>query len=64
MVWALLAITALYPIVIWAAVFPTPYIDIFELKSWGIAFPLYIWKHPPLPAWVVGAAALLGPRDA
>jgi hypothetical protein len=64
MVWALLAIAALYPVVIWAAAFPTPYIDILELKSWGIAFPLYTWKHPPLPAWVVGAAALLGPRDA
>lgn len=64
MVWTVVAIAALYPIVIWAAAFPTPYIDILELKSWGTAFPLYTWKHPPLPAWVVGAAALLGPRDA
>ncbi len=61
---ALLAITFFYPILLCAAAFPTPYIDIRELVSWGLTFPLTTWKQPPLQAWVLGVTALSGARDA
>jgi hypothetical protein len=64
MVLALLAVAFLYPVVVCAVAYPTPYIDIVELRSWGLSFPLYTWKHPPLQAWVIGAASLIGPVDA
>ncbi len=61
---ALLAIAFLYPILLCAAAFPTPYIDIRELASWGLNFPLTTWKHPPLQTWVIGGTALFWVRDA
>jgi 4-amino-4-deoxy-L-arabinose transferase-like glycosyltransferase len=60
----LLAVALLYPIVLCAAAFPTPYIDLLEMRNWGLAFPLYTWKHPPLQAWVNGIVALTGAHDA
>ena len=61
---ALLTIAFLYPILLCAVAFPTPYIDIRELTSWGLAFPLATWKHPPLQTWINGLAALPGLSDA
>ena len=60
----LLAIAFLYPIVECAIAFPTPYIDLREQINWGLQFPLYTWKHPPLQSWIVGLVALTGARDA
>ena len=64
LVFALLAVALLYPVILCAVAFPTPYIDLLEQRSWGLAFPLYTWKHPPLQAWVNGIVALTGAHDA
>src|SRR5262249_20059925 len=40
------------------------YIDLREQINWGLQFPLYTWKHPPLQSWVAGLVALTGARDA
>lgn len=61
---AIFLIAALYPVVLCATAFPTPYIDIREHASWGASFPLATWKHPPLQSWVIASVAWLGARDA
>lgn len=60
----LLALTFAIPIVLCLTVFPTPAIDLREHINWGINFPLYTWKLPPLEDWLAGLVALTGVRDA
>lgn len=61
---ALLALTFALPVVLCLTVFPTPAIDLREHINWGVNFPLYTWKLPPLEDWVAGLVALTGQRDA
>jgi hypothetical protein len=62
---ALLVLTFLvYPIALCVVFFPTPSADLREQINWGMLWPLYTWKHPPLQSWVIGAVALTGARDA
>jgi len=61
---ALLAVAFLYPILLCALAFPTPFGDLREQINWGLQFPLYTWKHPPLQSWIAGLIALSGARDA
>jgi hypothetical protein len=60
----LLAIAFLYPILLCAFVFPTPFGDLREQINWGLQFPLYTYAHPPLQSWIAGLVALSGARDA
>jgi len=62
---AALAIVAFaYPILVTLIFFPTPSSDLREHIDWGLHFPLYTWKHPPLQSWLAGLIALSGARDA
>lgn len=61
---ALLTLTFLFPVVLCLVAFPTPAIDLREHINWGVNFPLYTWKLPPLQDWLAGAVALTGIRDA
>jgi 4-amino-4-deoxy-L-arabinose transferase-like glycosyltransferase len=60
---ALLAIAFVHPVMISALFFPTPAGDLREQINWGLNFPLYTYKHPPLQSWIAGLAALVGVRD-
>lgn len=60
----LLALTFVFPVVLCLVFFPTPAIDLREHINWGIHFPLYTWKLPPLQDWLAGLVALTGIRDA
>jgi 4-amino-4-deoxy-L-arabinose transferase-like glycosyltransferase len=60
----LITIALLYPVVLCAVFFPTPFADLREQIHWGMNFPLYTWKHPPLQSWVAGIVASTGVRDA
>lgn len=60
----LLAIAIVYPVLACAIVYPTPFADLREHINWGLHFPLYTWKHPPLQSWIAGLVALTGARDA
>jgi hypothetical protein len=61
---ALLALNFLYPVLVCAIFFPTPFVDLREQINWGLTFPLHTWKHPPLQTWIAGVLALTGLRDA
>ncbi len=61
---ALVAVALLYPIAICAIFYPTPFSDLREQINWGLNFPFYTWKHPPMQSWVAGLVALTGARDA
>ncbi len=60
---ALLAFALLYPLMM-SVFFPTPFTDLREHINWGLNFPFYTWKHPPLQSWAAGIVALTGARDA
>jgi len=60
----LLGLAFLYPILLCALALPTPFTDLREQINWGLQFPLYTWKHPPLQSWIAGLVALTGARDA
>ena len=60
----LLALTFVFPVVLCLVFFPTPAIDLREHINWGVHFPLYTWKLPPLQDWIAGLVALTGLRDA
>ena len=60
----LITVELLYPVVLCAVFFPTPFADLREQIHWGLNFPLYTWKHPPLQSWVAGIVASTGVRDA
>jgi hypothetical protein len=64
LVLSILAMAFLYPILVCAVFFPTPYVDLREQINWGLNFPLYTWKLPPLQSWVSALASLVGFRDA
>jgi len=58
----LLVAALLLPIVLAAAVFPTPLYDTRELVAWGRHFPLITPVHPPMMVWAGGVVdRLFGP---
>lgn len=60
----LLALAFVFPVLLCLVFFPTPAIDLREHINWGLHFPLYTWKLPPLQDWLAGLVALTGLRDA
>ncbi len=64
LVLSLLAIAFLYPIVVCAVFFPTPYVDLREHINWGLNVPLSTLTAAPLPSWISALASLVGFRDA
>jgi 4-amino-4-deoxy-L-arabinose transferase-like glycosyltransferase len=56
---ALLVAALVLPVVLAAAVFPTPLYDTRELVAWGRHFPLITPVHPPMMVWAGGAVDLL-----
>ncbi len=64
LVLSLLAIAFLYPILVCALFFPTPYVDLREHINWGLNAPLSTLTAAPLPSWISALASLVGFRDA
>jgi dolichyl-phosphate-mannose-protein mannosyltransferase len=61
---AVAALASILPVLAVIVLFPTPAIDLREHINWGVSFPLYTWKHPPLQSWLAGLVALTSARDA